>query len=437
MKITYNLPTLLKTSGILLAGILLGWLFFGSSASETTDIEQHVEETHTNEHGEIVYTCSMHPQVRQNEPGDCPICGMELIPAKEVDSKSEEDLHPQALKMTKAAMTLADVQTTKVTAAPAVKQVRMPGKVTVDERAIRVIPAHFPGRVEELYLNFTGAYVEKGDKVASVYSPDLVTAQRELLEAYEKRKSNPRLYESARQKFINWKIAPEVINEILKKGKPQQNFDIHSHKSGFVSKRHVAVGDHIHFGKPIFELTDLSTVWIKFDAYESDLNGLEIGDPVTFSVTSYPGRTFESEVTYIDPIIDEKERTVSVRTEFDNNESQLKPNMLAEGVISITLNNGQNTLQIPKEAVLWTGERSIIYIKLPDTSQTLFEAREVQLGTRVGDHYIVEEGLQEGEEVVVKGNFMIDSAAQLADKKSMMNDNNENTTKSSNHQMNH
>lgn len=422
MKITYNLPTLLKAVGILLAGILLGWLFFGGAPSESANMEQHVEETHTNDQGEIVYTCSMHPQVREDEPGNCPICGMELVPANEVNAESEDDQHPQALRMTKAAMALADVQTTKVAAKPAVKQVQMPGKVTVDERTISVIPAHFPGRIEELYLNFTGAYVENGDKLASVYSPELVTAQRELLEAYQKRESNPRLYESARQKFVNWEISPKVIDSILEKGEPQQNFNIYSRKSGFVTNRHIAVGDHIQFGKPIFEITDLSTVWVTFDAYENDLNGLAVGDNVHFSVRAYPGKTFQSKVTYIDPLIDE-DRTASVRTELDNSDAQLKPNMLAKGTVSTQLNGGQAALQIPKEAVLWTGERSIVYVRLPDNDHNRFEAREVELGARMGDYYIVKDGLQEGENVVVKGNFMIDSAAQLADKKSMMNKN--------------
>ncbi len=419
MKTLYNKQILLKSAGILLAGIFLGWLLFGGSSPTTSEIDRHIEETHTNEQGEIVYTCSMHPQVRQNEPGNCPICGMELIPVDEADA--EEDQHPQALRMTQAAMTLADVQTTTVTAKPATKKVHMPGKVTVDERAISIIPAHFPGRVEELFVNFTGAYIEKGDKLASVYSPDLITAQRELLEAYKKRESNPRLYKSARQKFINWKIAPEVIDNIIEKGEPQYNFDIHSHKSGYVTKRHVAVGDHIHFGKPIFELTDLSSVWVQFNAYESDLQGLSEGDNIQFSVASYPGQTFESEISYIDPLIDEDERTVTVRTELANNNGQLKPNMLAEGTVSASLNNGQSVLQVPKQAVLWTGKRSIVYVKLADTSQTRFEAREIELGARAGDSYIVEDGLQQGEKVVVKGNFMIDSAAQLADKTSMMN----------------
>jgi len=421
MKTSYNLSTIGKSSALIITGILFGWLLFGGSSSETTDMKQHIEQTHTNEQGEIVYTCSMHPNVRQNEPGNCPICGMELIPANQTES--DDNQHPQALKMTKAAMQLADVQTVPVKKKPATKKIRMPGKVTVDERAISVIPAHFPGRIEHLFLDFTGAYVEKGDKLASVYSPELVTAQRELLEAYKKRESNPRLYQSARQKFINWEISTDVIDGILEKGEPQQNFNIYSPKSGFVTQRHIAVGDHIQFGKPIFRIAGLSTVWVQFDAYESDLNALAEGDQLSITISSYPGKTFESTITYIDPMIDNQERTATVRTELKNNNGELKPNMLAKGTVNSTFGTEEGMLQIPKSAVLWTGKRSVVYVKLPDSSQTRFVAKEIELGPRVDDHYIVESGLQEGEQVVIKGNFMIDSAAQLADKKSMMNPN--------------
>jgi len=396
----------------------LGWFFFGEATPESTDVEQHIAESHQTQDGDIVYTCSMHPNVREKEPGNCPICGMELVPAG--SNESTENKHPQAVELTETAMKIAEVQTIKVSRKPAVKMIQMPGKISIDERNISIIPAHFPGRIEQLYLNFTGAYVEKGDKLASVYSPELVTAQRELLEAYKHRNSNPKLYQASRQKFINWQIPENVIKEILNTGEPRSSFDIYSNYSGYVTKRHVAVGDHIHFGKPIFEIADLSTVWVEFDSYESDLQGLAIGDQIKFEVAAYPGQTFTSEVTYVDPLIQKKERTISVRTEMDNDEEKLKPNMLAKGSISSAVNDGTPMLQIPREAILWTGERSLVYVKTPG-SKHLFEPREVTLGARVGENYIIKEGLSVGEEIVIKGNFMIDSAAQLAGKPSMMN----------------
>ncbi|WP_176466251.1 efflux RND transporter periplasmic adaptor subunit [Aliifodinibius salipaludis] len=414
-----NKRTLSTYIAILVGGIFIGWLFF-SGSGEPSDINEHVQEQHTDEEGNIVYTCSMHPNVREDEPGNCPICGMELIPVDNVDENdSEED--PYALTMTATAMKLAEVQTTEVRSEPAIKESRMPGKVTVDERRTAVIPAHFPGRIEKLYLDFTGAHVEQGDPIASVYAPELVSAQKELLEAYERRESNPRLYRAARQKLINWEISETVIDNIIEDGEPRRNFDIHSHRSGYVTTRHVSVGDHIHFAEPIFEVADLSSVWVEFEAYENDLSGLAEGDSVSFTVRSHPGETYSGQITYIDPILEDRLRTATVRAEAENANGDLKPNMLAKGTVSSSVAGGKAQLQVPASAVMWTGERSLVYVENSNSERTSFSARQVLLGQRVGNFYIIKEGLEEGERVVVHGNFMIDSAAQLADKLSMMN----------------
>ncbi|MDZ7689752.1 MAG: efflux RND transporter periplasmic adaptor subunit [Balneolaceae bacterium] len=228
---------------------------------------------------------------------------MELIPADNGNAQASGD-DPYTTTMTQTAMKLAQVQTAEVTRSTAIKKSRMPGKVMIDERKLSIIPAHFPGRIEKLYLDFTGAYVEKGDPIASVYSPELVAAQKELLEAYKSRDSNPALYQATRKKFVNWEISPDVVDQILERGEAQENFDIYSHHTGYVTKRHVAVGDHIHFGKPIFEIANLSTVWIEFEAYENDLAGVSRGNQVEFTVAAYPGETFKAKVTYIDPILE-------------------------------------------------------------------------------------------------------------------------------------
>ncbi len=417
MKTQYNFKKIAKIIGLLAIGILTGWLLFGGSSAETTSMEQHIAETHTDEQGNIVYTCSMHPQIHQNEPGNCPICGMELIPVSE--SGEAQKANPDALTLSPVAMKLADVETVPAIRKAAVKTIRLPGKVTVDERNISMMPAHYMGRVEELYVNFTGAYVQKHDRLALVYSPELITAQKELLQAYKVRNSNPALYHAARQKLKNWKITEHQIEEIIQSGEPKTRFVIRAHRSGYVLKRYIAVGDHIMTGHPMFKIADLSEVWVVFQAYESDLEGIDRSDEVRFTVQAYPGRTFEADVTYIDPVINKKKRTISVRTEVSNEQGLLKPNMLAKGVVSTTLDGGEEVLQIPQSAVLWTGKRSIVYVKEPDSPT--FTAREVVLGSALGDNYIVKEGLEEGELVVVQGNFMIDAASQLAGNKSMMN----------------
>lgn len=398
----------------------MGWLFFGgTTASSPENIDRHVADQHTDEEGNIVYTCSMHPSVRKQEPGNCPICGMDLVPVSGSGSNDAEN--PYALTMSKAAVSLAEVQTVPAERRPVVKQIRMPGKLSVDEREISIIPAHFPGRVERLFLNFTGAQVHKGDKLATVYSPELITAQKELLEAYRSRQTSSSLYRAARRKLLNWEIPEKRIDAIIKQGEVQTNFDILSRKEGYVMKRRIAVGDHIMFGMPMFEIADLSKLWAIFEAYESDLAGLREGDTVMFSVDAYPGEQFRGTISYIDPILSETKRTVSVRADVSNPEKRLKPGMLAEGILSARLYNGEPRLQVPKSAVLWTGERSLVYVRMPGTGAPTFEAREVVLGARAGDYYEIKSGIHPGEQVVVSGNFMIDSAAQLADKFSMMN----------------
>jgi len=432
MKTQFNYKQIAKITGILLVGLFLGWVFFGGSASnQPENMDEHVSEAHTDEQGNIVYTCSMHPSVRQNEPGNCPICGMELIPVSGGNSSDEDN--PYELTMTPAAMRLAEVQTTKISRGKATKTVRMPGKIMVDERRVKSLPAHFPGRVEELYANFTGEYVSKGSRVASVYSPELITAQKELLEAAKHKEQNPSLYRAARTKLRNWKIPETQIDAIESSGEVKTEFDINSHMGGYVIEKNIDVGDHITMGGIMYKMADLSRLWVMFQAYENDLAGLEKGDNVEFTVGAYPGETFNARITFIDPVVDAMKRTVSVRAEVANPNNRLKPEMLAEGVVSSTLDKGNDQLLVPKSAVLWTGERSVVYVKKPNTEQPTFEFRQVVLGQRVGDQYVVKSGLESGEKVVTHGNFKIDSAAQLAGKASMMNQNPEGHKPASNY----
>lgn len=422
MNISIDFKRTVRIAGILLIGLFLGWLIFGGSAADhAASVNEHISEAHTNEQGEIVYTCSMHPSVRQSEPGNCPICGMELIPANQ--ESSTESPGPNEIQMTKAATRLAQVQTTKVVKKIATRKIRMPGKVVVDERKTASISAQFPGRIEQLYVDFTGQQVSKGEKLASIYSPQLVTAQKELLEAAKRKESNPTLYLATRKKLELWELPESTINEIEQSGNIQTTVDIVSPLDGVITERKVAREDYVNRGSLMYKIADLSMVWIMFDAYESDLAGLQTGDQVSFSVQAYPGEPFEAEVTYIDPILDSQSRTANIRAEAENPDGRLKPQMLAEGIVSSNIYGGRKQVLIPKSAVLWTGERSVVYVQKPNTSQPTFEFREVILGQRVGDQYIVKSGLQPGEQVVTHGNFKIDSAAQLAGKASMMNQN--------------
>ncbi len=418
MNNKFDIKRIAKITGLILIGLSLGWLLFGGAPDHPQSLDEHIEQAHTDEEGNVIYTCSMHPSIRENEPGNCPICGMELIPVSQDDMGEES---PYELTMSEAAAKLAEVQTSTVIKDVAVSTHLLPGKIMVDERRLKTLPAHVPGRIEELYINFTGEYISEGQAVASLYSPELISAQKELLEVAKDKKSNPSLYTAARNKLLNWEITEEQINKIEASQAVMNDVDITSKVEGYVIHKMIDVGSHVQQGSTMFRLANLSKVWVMFDAYESDVANIKVGDEVSFTVEALPGQQFTAKITFIDPVLNAQSRTVSVRAEADNNELLLKPNMLTQGRIRSDLSSQGEQILVPKSAVLWTGERSVVYVKKPNTTQPTFEFREVVLGQRVGDQYIVKSGLSEGEEVVTNGTFKIDSAAQLAGKASMMN----------------
>jgi Cu(I)/Ag(I) efflux system membrane fusion protein len=406
-------------SGLLLGGLFLGYLFFGGT-SEPQTLEEHISETHTDEEGNVVYTCSMHPQVRESEPGNCPICGMELIPADDFNENDSESVSPNAVQFSKAALALAKIETTPVRFDNPVLETRLPGKVAVNQNLVSNITAHFPGRVRELYVDYTGDYVRKGQKLASIYSPELITAQRELLETARFKEQNPRLYESTRRKLMLWEFPEETIDQIERSGQVMEELDFFSPVSGFVSQIDISREDHIEEGTMLYRIADLSKVWVEFEAFESTVSYLNNGDKVEFTVSSVPGQTFTGTISFIQPFLSEKSRTVEVRITADNPQNRMKPGMFAEGIVS-SQTDGQQQMLVPRSAVLWTGERSIVFVDVSTAETPAFEAREITLGQRAGSEYIVESGLKAGESVVTNGTFKVDAAAQLSDKLSMMN----------------
>lgn len=414
--------TLFIGIGLVLGGLLLGWLFFGGdSATEVGSaegVEAGAEAMHEHEETEAeVWTCAMHPQIRQDGPGQCPICGMDLIPL----ASGGETVGSDEIQMTEAAMKIADVQTVTVQNSVPSKEVYLPGKVEADERRVKAITSRFPGRIEELYVDFTGQEVQRGQRLASIYSPELVQAQKELMEAVRFKETNPSFYKAAVNKLKLWDISENQIQKILKSEELQYNFDIYATQSGTVVEKMVNEGDYVKEGQPLLEVAGLEKVWVLFDAYENDLVWIEEGDEIKFTVRSIPGEVFTSEVVFIDPVINPQRRVASVRTEVDNPDGELKPGMFAEGLLESTLENIEDALIIPKSSILWTGKRAVVYVKDPKFEQPTFEFREVVLGPEAGDYYVVSEGLKVGEEIVANGVFKVDAAAQLNGKRSMMN----------------
>jgi len=403
--------TYLRTTLLVLSGLFLGWLFFHHSTPSTT--AKTALETHAKHQ---IWTCSMHPQIRKEEPGQCPICGMDLIPLVE----NAAVINPQSIVMSESAMEIANVQTSTVTRQLPVKEIRLNGKIQPDERLIQTLPAHIPGRIDRLFVNFTGEYIRKGQTIANIYSPELVTAQQELFEALKFKDSNPAIVDAARDKLRQWMLSNAQIAQIERSGKVKEEFEVQSMLSGTVINRRVNVGDHVGTGQSMFELVDLSNVWAMFDAYESDLSWIKKGANVNFTVESMPGKKFSGTISFIDPIINPQTRIARVRVEVQNGSGMLKPEMFATGNIKTQL-GGSKVLVVPKTAVLWTGARSVVYVKGNDTSNNAFTLRDITLGSEIGDYYMVSAGIKDGEIIVTNGAFAIDAAAQLAGKPSMMN----------------
>lgn len=399
----------------LVIGLLMGWLIFGGSSEGKTDEEhQHTTEIA----GETTWTCSMHPQIRKNEPGDCPICGMDLIP---LDSEQDAQLDPMAISMSPTAMQLADIRTSVVGTMRAVKQVRLNGKVQEDERLVFSQSSHIPGRIEKLLVNFTGEFVKKGQTIVYIYSPDLVTAQDELFEAQKIKDTQPQLFNSAKEKLKNWKLTDSQVEQILKDGIPKEEFGVQADVSGYVMEKMVNLGDYIRKGEAIYQIADLSKVWVLLDVYESDMPWIRKGNKVDFTVASLPGETFRGTITFLDPVIDPKTRVAKARVEVSNRGLTLKPEMFVSGTVEATLPKRSNNVVVPKTAVMWTGKRSVVYVNNTSESGVSFMMRDVVLGPALGESFVIESGLQEGEEIAINGTFSIDAAAQLAGKPSMMN----------------
>jgi len=445
----------------------------------------------------------MHPQIRKTEKGKCPICAMNLIPvqSEEVTSKERTIKYWQApmdstyirdkpgkspmgmdlvpvyeeggndslsmteIKLSKKAEKLADIQVTPVIRDYATETLFLSGKLLVDETRTKTISAWFPGRIENLFIDYTGIKVDKKDHMAVIYSPDLLVAQKELLEA--KRSQSQSLLASTREKLRLWGLSKSQIRAIEETGKVTDQLTINAPIGGTVLKKFVSEGDYVKTGSKIYQMADLSRLWLLAEVYESDVGKVQYGQKLAFTTDSYPGQVFKGIVTFVDPVVDPKTRIVRVRAVVDNKDSKLKPEMLARVNIQVkmgvngvidpseikdlwvgpmhheevstkpgncsicgmklkkasalglgTRSSDTKPLLIPATAPLITGKRAVVYVK--GDSPGVYEGREIMLGHRVGNQYIVHHGLKEGALVVSKGNFKIDSAMQIMAKPSMM-----------------
>ena len=390
----------------------MGWILFGTS-SDNENKHDHKQA----EQSDQIWTCSMHPQIKQSEPGSCPICGMDLIPAE----RGADGLTADQFKMTENALALANVQTSVVgTSYKENGMVTLSGKVVENEESNTVQVSYFAGRIERLNVNSTGEPIRKGQLLATIYSPELFAAQQELLTASTLKESQPALYEAVRKKLKLWKLSDNQINEIEKSGRVKENFPVYATVSGTVLEKLVEEGASVKQGQPLLKIANLSTVWAQFDVYEHQINLFKKGQEIDITTNADPAEVHKAQVAFIDPVLDPNTRTLKMRAVLINKKNTFKPGMFLEGKISIAGAKMKPLITVPASAILWTGKRSVVYVKT-DPIEPIFEMREVTLGTKMGDNYSVTEGLSDGDIVVSNGAFTVDSAAQLKGKKSMMN----------------
>lgn len=378
----------------------------------------------------VVWTCSMHPQVRQDAPGDCPICGMDLIPVEE-EPVAEGD---RVFSVSEAGRRLMEIQTVPVERMDVEVEVGLVGKVAYDEGRVSRISAWVPGRVEKLYIDYVGYDVEAGEPMVELYGPELLSAQQELLQALGAHRAaaesgGSRLEETTRsvldavrERLRLWGLSDDQIAEVERRGTAEPRVIIECPVSGTVVEKSVTEGSYVSTGQTLFTVADLSVVWIELAAYESDLPWLSEGAAVEFETAAFPGRTFRGTLAFVEPVVDPSTRTVTVRAEVPNIGGELKPDMFVRATVLAQARGleGRAPLVIPATAPLLTGRRAVVYVEQEGTDSPSFEGREVVLGPRAGDHYVVVSGLREGERVVSEGAFKIDSALQIRARPSMM-----------------
>ncbi|MFC1675632.1 efflux RND transporter periplasmic adaptor subunit [Planctomycetota bacterium] len=457
---------------IIIAAFIAGYIISSlvSPDADTTDDKPFVQQK---------WYCSMDPQIIRNGPGKCPICAMDLIPMPTDLAESavaELVVSPQAAK-------LMDIQTSVVKRQFVTNEIRMVGKIEYDETRLKNITAWVSGRIDRLFVDFTGISVNKGDHMVEIYSPELISSQAELIQVSKSVSqispgtsrlitgSTMSTLTAVREKLRLLGLSTEQIQQIETSGKTQTHITINSPISGIVIQRNAVQGMYVETGTRIYTIADLSRLWIKLDAYESDLPWIRFGQQVEFTTQAYPGTVFKGTISFIDPVLDDRTRTVKVRVNVDNSDGMLKPQMFVKAVVRSTIaaqgkvmtpemqgkwicpmhpdivktepgscdicgmdlatteslgyvkaeTPKHPPLVIPASAVLVTGKRAVVYVKIPDTEKPTFQGREVVLGPGAGDFYIVKSGLAENEIVVTKGNFKIDSAMQIQAKPSMMN----------------
>ncbi len=415
-----------------------------------------------------VWTCSMHPQIRMDHPGKCPLCGMDLV---RLDATARAVDDPRHLSLSEHARRMATLETVTIELRPLIKVIRTVGRVAFDETRLAQIAARVEGRVDEVFANVTGTMVKQGDHLVMIYSPDLLTTQEELLIAARGDAASGRagisrsLTANARRRLELWGITAEQINELTRTGVPQTHLVVYAPIGGTVLEKNVREGQYVKEGDELYSIADLTHVWLILQLYESDVPWVRFGQPVEVSLEGRPER-LQGFVGFVEPVLDDATRSVAVRVVLRNEQGLLKPGMYAHASLGIPILSAgvpgptglegkfacpmhpyvvadavgtcqvcgmalervpgepqpegaapPAALAVPASAVLSTGSRQLVYV---ERSPGVYESVEPKLGPRAGDYYLVLSGLSAGQRVVTSGGFLLDSQFQLTGKPSLL-----------------
>jgi Cu(I)/Ag(I) efflux system membrane fusion protein len=414
----------------LLVGLLVGGTAFGGGPSGDGSTAGAHGEGHDHGEAPTVWTCSMHPQIRMPEQGKCPICGMDLIRAGSSDGQTGPG--PGEVVLSERAKTLARIETTPVRRAAAATELRLLGKLEIDETKVRTVTPWVDGRIDRLLVSALGETIKRGQVVASMYSPEVYAAQIDLAQAKRQlerlsgalpiaRTGAQAALESAETRLRLLGMSKGAVRKMASAESPARNVAIVSRYGGTVIEQLVHEGAYVEAGTPLYKVADLSTIWAQLDAYESDLSRLTEGQLVRLYLSSLPDESFEGKVAFVDPVVDPRTRTAQVRVEIPNEDGRLRPGMFADAVVkSADRADADPPLVVPRSAPLFTGKRSVVYVAVTGADKPTYQARQVALGPLAGGVYPVLAGLKEGELVVARGAFALDSDLQIRGGISMM-----------------
>lgn len=367
----------------------------------------------------LYYVDPMHPAYKSDTPGIAPDCGMTLEPVYADEAGAPKgttlepvyaersNMPPGTFRISSERQQIIGVKFATVQSDGTTRSIRAVGKVSADETRVGHVHTRIEGWIEKVFINFTGEVVKKGEPMLTIYSPEMLASEEELLLATRARDVMPSLFDAARRRLQLWDLSDDQIEQVIRTGQPIRSITVLAPMDGFVTERKAFPNQKVTPDSDLYTLTDLSHVWIVADVFESDITSIRIGDPayVVFENASAP--SVAAKVSYVQPQVDPVTRTLKVRLDTNNSGLRMKPEMFVN--VEFAAPTSAKTT-VPADAVLDTGDRQTVFVDLGDG---YLEPRQVVVGDRFGDRVAIASGLKAGERVVSSGAFLIDSESQL------------------------